>query len=656
MEIVGFLIIFPLIVAALLLLIRSETLRTVIVLGGAVIIMLATLLLAVGHLMGPTVYLGLAETGETLALLVLVVDVACSVFVIVKAVRDARMFAVFLAGSQLAILMLFEFLVPREVLTVNHLYIDQFSVIMALVIGIIGSGICIYALGYMRDFQEHERAHGKPDRRPVFFALMFLFLSAMFLIVFSNDLTWLFCGWEVTTVCSFALIGYTRTKEAVDNSYRQITMNLVGSLAFVIALVILGSADVPILELDKLIASGSLGLFAFPIMLLSITGFTKAAQMPFQSWLLGAMVAPTPTSALLHSSTMVKAGVFILIKLAPCFCGSLNGLMVSIVGGLTFLLCSAVAISQTNAKRVLAYSTVANLGLIVVCAGLGTPEAVWAAIFLLIFHAVAKSLLFMCVGTAEHHVGSRDIEDMDAIFHRMPRIALLMALGMLCMFIAPFGMLIAKWATIVSIVNSGNTILVFTLAFGSALTFIFWAKWLGKVLAIAHSDENQEMTVHRTEWGGLGLMAALIVCCSVLFPLISSLVVIPYLSTMASGVLHGQQQIWNDISPAISQDNLLIMVIIVVVLLAALTVQFIRKSGTPKSNRHAAIYLSGVGLDFEKRTFRNSLSQETEATQRNWYLGSWFSEENMLPFAHIVTAAVLVVFFFGAYLGIGGLL
>ena len=110
---------------------------------------------------------------------------------------------------------------------------------------------------------------------------------------------------------------------------------------------------------------------------------TKAAQMPFHTWLLGAMVAPTPTSALLHSSTMVKAGVFMLIKCAPIYAVSFGpSIFVILVGGLTFLFCSFLAISQVNAKRVLAYSTIANLGLITACAGVGTAEAIWAAIFL----------------------------------------------------------------------------------------------------------------------------------------------------------------------------------------------------------------------------------------------------------------------------------
>ena len=113
------------------------------------------------------------------------------------------------------------------------------------------------------------------------------------------------------------------------------------------------------------------------------------------------MVAPTPTSALLHSSTMVKAGVFMIIKLAPVLgMSNFAGIMTMMVGGITFLLATFAAVSQSNAKRVLAYSTIANLGLIVTCGGIGTAEAVWAGIMLIIFHAVTKSLLFLCVGTA----------------------------------------------------------------------------------------------------------------------------------------------------------------------------------------------------------------------------------------------------------------
>jgi len=111
-------------------------------------------------------------------------------------------------------------------------------------------------------------------------------------------------------------------------------------------------------------------------------GVAKAAQLPFSRWLLGAMVAPTPVSALLHSSTMVKAGVYLVLRMAPVITGTKAGLLVALVGAVTFVVASFAAITASDAKRVLAWSTVANLGLIVLCGGIGTAEAVWAGVLL----------------------------------------------------------------------------------------------------------------------------------------------------------------------------------------------------------------------------------------------------------------------------------
>lgn len=416
-----------------------------------------------------------------------------------------------LAAIQLIGTLIFEFGCAHDIVCTRGLYVDSLSLIMTLIIGLVGAGICIYSIGYMEDFQaEHKH---EADRRPRFFALMFIFLAAMYAIIFCNNLIWLYAGWEITTVCSFLLIGYTRTEEAIANAFRQIVMNMVGGIAFLAALffMVLEFNTVDFLDFI-VIGTFAPALVVFPLTCLSLAGMTKAAQMPFHTWLLGAMVAPTPTSALLHSSTMVKAGVFMLIKCAPIYAVSFGpSIFVILVGGLTFLFCSFLAISQVNAKRVLAYSTIANLGLITACAGVGTAEAIWAAIFLVIFHAIAKSLLFLCVGTAEHHIGSRNIEDMDTLFERMPKLARLMMLGIMIMFIAPFGMLIAKWATLITLIGTRQIALILMLAFGSAATFMFWAKWLGKLAGIASEPDNVEVTVHKSEWLSLALMAVLAV-------------------------------------------------------------------------------------------------------------------------------------------------
>lgn len=627
---IAFLILFPVLVALILMFVRDDRARSYITVIGALVIACGSIFCAVQFL-SPETHLFVIDdvTATVIDYVALAIEVALCLYIFVKGVYYKKPLAVVLAIIQLGLATYLDLAVAHDITIANELYIDNFSIIMALIIGIVGSGIIVYGLGYMR---VHEVHNDGSDRRNIFFSVMFAFLGAMFAIVFSNALTWILCAWEITTVCSFALIGYTRTKEAIDNSFLQITLNLIGGIAFSIALVWVGSfygtmeLDVFISTTLSLAANGMAVITYAPLLLFSLAAFTKAAQMPFQSWLLGAMVAPTPTSALLHSSTMVKAGVFLLIKISPCLGFTIPGFLVMTVGIATFLFCALAAISQSNAKRVLAYSTISNLGLIVACAGVGSDGAIWAAIFLLIFHAVAKSLLFLCVGTAEHHIGSRNIEDMDDLFQRMPRLARLMAIGIMGMFIAPFGMLVSKWAALQSFAQSENVVLLMLLVFGSAATFMFWAKWLGKILAIANNDaQDVELTVYRSEWASLGLMTVLTVGCCIAFPLISVSVVAPYLQAMF-GVS----------SNAIPLGDLWIMAVIALVI----AVIFLGFSGNTKK-RIAPVYLSGVGVDENARTFRNSFNGVSAATQRNWYMGDIFAEKKMVLIGLVVSLTLI---------------
>ena len=627
----GFLILFPLVVAGVLLVVRNNRARNVIVGASALVIGLASVWLVVSYLGAPWITYDFYS--PVVDYVCMAVSVLIAAAILYFGIKYKNLWACVLAAVQVVGSLVFEFGFAHDVLVTEGLYLDSLSLLMAFIIGVIGSGICVYALGYMEDFQAHE-PEGAKDRRPTFFALMFVFLAAMFLIVFSNNMLWLFTGWEITTVCSFLLIGFTRTEEAIKNAFRQIIMNLLGGIAFLAALYVMAIQFNTLSFLEFLqIGIANPGMVVLPVTALAFAGLTKAAQMPFHTWLLGAMVAPTPTSALLHSSTMVKAGVFLLVKLAPLYLiYPVASFMVVGVGGITFVLCSFMAISQSNAKRVLAYSTIANLGLIVACAGVGTPEAVWAAAFLVLFHAIAKSLLFLCVGTAEHHIGSRDIESMDLLFDRMPRLARFMMLGIMCMFIAPFGMLLAKWATLVSFVDTRQVALIIILAFGSAATFMFWAKWLGKLSGIAGEPENVEVTVKPTEWAALLLMACLLVLACVFLPLISSTLVEPYVASVY-GML-GQD---------IATDNLWLASICTVIVTAVLFAGL----GSKQKSRRANVYLAGISRDNDSRAFQNSLSGTTEATTRNWYMESVFGEARIAPvgvaFNTLIMAAAFVI-------------
>ncbi len=639
MTMLGFLIVFPLVIAAILLAVRNNAARNVVVVAASLVIGLASIwLVAVGLNGASPVYFEFSSP---------IVDGICTIVGIVVAItvicfgaKYKNPLAIVLAVVQLIGSLVFELNFAHGIEVATPLYYDQLTLLMVFIIGVIGSAICVYALGYMEDFQAHE-PEGALDRRPTFFALMFVFLSAMYVIVFADHMTWLFTGWEVTTLCSFLLIAYTRTEEAIRNAFRQIIMNLLGGISFLIGLFVC-VLTMGTLSLAEFLAMGQLvpQIAVLAVTAFAFAGITKAAQMPFHTWLLGAMVAPTPTSALLHSSTMVKAGVFLLVKLAPVLAVCpIPGGMLMFVGGLTFLACSALAITQSNAKRVLAYSTIANLGLITACAGVGTPEAVWAATFLILFHAIAKSLLFLCVGTAEHHIGSRDIEDMDLLFDRMPSLARFMMLGIMTMFIAPFGMLIAKWATLQAFTEAGNVILVLLLAFGSAVTFMFWAKWMGKLAGIAGQSRNVELSVHTSEWIPIMLMAVLIALGCVGLPLISLNLVEPYLYV-----------VYGSLSFPISFDNLIIagvaVILMIIVIFAGLGHSTARK---------VDVYLAGVSVDNNNRTFKNSLSGVTQATARNWYMKDWLGEQRLDIFGTVACSVFIIALYVFAALFAAGL-
>jgi ech hydrogenase subunit A len=413
----------------------------------------------------------------------------------------------------------------------------------------------------------------------------------------------------------------------------------------VLAIVLLGSTY-DILEIDRLIQLGvEANTQAQPnyiingvVMLLCFAGITKAAQMPFNSWLLGAMVAPTPTSALLHSSTMVKAGVFLIVKLSPLLgvksildVGS-PGFMVMMVGGITFVLASFAAVTQSNAKRVLAYSTIANLGLIVACAGLGTPEGVWAATMLIIFHAVTKSLLFLSVGTAEHNIGSRDIEDMDGLFGKMPRLAVFMIIGVAGMFLAPFGMLVSKWAALQSFVDAGGIWVVLMVLFGSSVTVFYWGKWLGKLTAIVANRKNIQDKVHGEEWFVLAGHIVLVILVSLSFPLFSNSVIVPLITDFFSGITE-------ESALALSSGNMVIMVVLVAVILV-LPLLFYGRT----RKRIVPLYMGGAN-EGDNLTFRGAMDKDVPVSLRNWYMEGIFGEKLMNRIGLISTCIIFALSF-----------
>ena len=409
------------------------------------------------------------------------------------------------------------------------LTVDWLSIVMVLVVSVIGGLIAVYAIGYMNNHERHAPKTAASTNR--FFFFIVAFLGLMNGLVLVDDLKWLSIFWEGTTLCSFFLIGHDGTDEArvcarralLINTFGGLAMSLAGSVAYA-----WGGTE----SIAHMMAGGAV----LPLALLSLATMTKSAQLPFQSWLLGAMVAPTPVSALLHSSTMVKAGSYLILRLAPALGASPLAPVVAVAGAFTFVATSALAIGQSNGKKVLAYSTIANLGLIATCAALHSPLAYAAALTLLVFHAISKALLFLCVGTIEQTIGSRHIEDMSGILYKMPVTTIIAIVGMASMIVPPFGMLIGKWMAIESSVHTPLVMLL--LIAGSALTIFIWAKWLGRITTASYHPVYQAEKVSPWMMSVLGLLGLGVLTASVAALPIYRAVVVPF-SVSAFGRVSG---------------------------------------------------------------------------------------------------------------------
>jgi len=610
-----------------LLCLRSDPWRRWLVVGAVAAACCGTIALL--NFPGGGTGLPLGIDQHTISLGMLVVEIAMGLYVLWVGVRSRRPLVVLLMLAQAALVVWFELSQGAKIHAAQPLFVDKFAILMALINGVVGGGICLYALGYMRDYHEHGHPEVK-DRRPLFFSLLFIFMGAMFGIIFANHLGWLFLFWEITTLCSFLLIGYTQTEEAKRNALRALTMNLAGGLAFAVAMVWFHRTGGNI-ELQQLIGSGT-AVALIPAALLCIAGITKSAQLPFSSWLLGAMVAPTPVSALLHSSTMVKAGVYLVLRMSPVISGTVVGLMVALVGAVTFLVGSLAAITTSDAKRVLAWSTVANLGLIVLCGGIGTYAAVWAGVLLILFHATAKCLLFLCVGVVEHRLHSRDIESMSGLILNMPKVAIMMLIGMAGMFLAPFGMLISKWAVLKAVVDAYPALSVF-IVFGSAATLFFWVKWMGKLLEVTKPHENQEGALGFGESVALYGLSAMTFLACLTFPLISSRVIEPYVI----GV-YGH-------SGSLGEGNLVIMMIMMALILM-FPLSFLHYG---RGVKVMDAYLGGANLQSSVR-FRGSAMAVEEVATNNYYLRGFFSESWLTRCGVVCCTALLLIILATAFL------
>ncbi|MBR8743888.1 DUF4040 family protein [Nocardiopsis sp. MG754419] len=306
-----------------------------------------------------------------------------------------------------------------------HLRMDGLGWLFTMLVTGIGTLIMAYSTRYF-----------PPGRRLGFYCLMSLFAFAMTGLVLADDVVLLFVFWELTTIASFYLIGLSGLT-ADRSAIRTFLLTAMGGLALLGAVVLL-VVRTGTTRLSEILADESWTrepVFVSVVALLVIVAvFTKSAQFPFHYWLPDAMAASTPVSAYLHAAAMVKAGIYLAMRFTPAFGDLLLWNSVLITAGLvTALMGAFFALQQTDLKRLAAFSTVSQLGLLVAVIGVGTPEALVAASVHTVAHALFKSALFMVVGLVDHQTGTRDLRRLGGLRHRMPVTATVATLSALSM-------------------------------------------------------------------------------------------------------------------------------------------------------------------------------------------------------------------------------
>lgn len=301
---------------------------------------------------------------------------------------------------------------------------DGLGVFLAVVATVVGSLAVIFSVDYMRG----ERQLGR------YYALVLFFIGAMVGLVLSSNLLLVFVFWEITAFCSYALISfYNDDPKAVAAGIKALIMTQIGGVGLLGGALLLyvyqGTYDVPtFLANARVLPANVLALMAFGFL---VAAAAKSAQFPFQTWLPDAMEAPTPISALIHAATMVNAGVYLLARFYPAFEAVPNWrLAVIVVGAVTALMAALMAVVSNDLKRVLAHSTVSQLGYMVYAIGAG---GVFASQFHLLSHSVFKALLFLSAGAVIHAVHTRDMREMGGLGRQMPLVRVVMIVGALAL-------------------------------------------------------------------------------------------------------------------------------------------------------------------------------------------------------------------------------
>ena len=434
--------------------------------------------------------------------------------------------------------------------------LDGLGLLLALLVTGIGVLIVLYGSAY---FEE------QPVYRTRFFTLILLFMAAMFGLAAADDVILFFLFWELTSITSFLLIGFKHKEESAREAAQQaLIITAGGGLALLAGLLLLGDTA-GTLRFSELTAQADL-IQAHPrypwiLTLILLGAATKSAQFPFHFWLPGAMAAPTPVSAYLHSATMVKAGVFLLARLFPVLGGTVAWqTSLGLIGAVTMVVSSVLALGQTDLKKLLAYTTVSALGTLVMLLGIGDALSLQAAMVFLLVHAFYKGALFMIAGAVDHATGTRDITILQGLGKLMPWTAAAAALAAFSMSgIPPFIGFVAKellYEARVSVPDIQPSLLIAAVFANMATVKVAFSVGL----APFRGEPPPELTgAHEEGWrlrAGFIILGILSLVCGLAPQAVNANLIIPALKSLDPAAAELPLKLWHGFTPVLALSGL----------------------------------------------------------------------------------------------------
>ena len=349
-----------------------------------------------------------------------------------------------------------------QALAMNYFYADKLAVFMALVSSIVGAVIVFYSFGYINHY----------ENRNEYYFMVVLFLGSMMGIVFSRNLLSLYLFWEITALACWRLIGFFREKEYVLRADKAFLITVFGALMMLIGFLDVygtaGSFDLGVIAHAQ-ISNTAVLLILFGIL-------SKSATLPLHTWLPDAGVAPSPVTALLHAAVLVKIGVYVFARLfvATFQIDAMWHVIVPVIAGASALVSAGAAMIEKDMKRIIAYSTISQIGFIFLGLSIGNEIGLAGGLLYILMHSIAKGGLFLCAGIIEHQTHTKDITKMGGLIKSMPITAMAF---LICAFsvmgIPPLGGFFAKFMVINGAVYSGHLWIALIFLLGSVMTMIY---------------------------------------------------------------------------------------------------------------------------------------------------------------------------------------